>query len=150
MELKKAQYEDIAEILKMTPEFIEASEDYRGMIYSPTDFAEYLACVILDDNYFLFIARVNGELAGGFLALIDETFFGKNIIAREKFFYVAPKFRSFRLARRMILCYVKWASSRRAIRVFISSNAGFKPEKALKLYERMGFSFSGITACKRC
>lgn len=147
--LRKARVEDLFCILRYAPDFIQETEDYRGMRFDPHSCAGFILNWINDPRKMVLVAEVDGVFAGILMAALEQAIFNFSIeMAREKIFYIRPKFRRFSLARSMVLWYIDWADTNRATRTFISSNAGFKPESAKKFYKRLGFEFSGITACR--
>jgi len=99
---------------------------------------------IEQDNFCGFVAvDKNGDIAGLFVGLVCEHWFGKDLLASDLTLYVTPFYRGTSAAMRLLKAYEKWAKAKGAKVISLGVSTGITAERTGKFYERMGFNDVG-------
>lgn len=95
-----------------------------------------------DINYGV-VARADGKLVGFFTGYVSLFFFGRDTIATEVLWYVAPKYRGSRLGIDLLKGFEDWAKDRGAVEICIGISTGIDADKTGQLLERRGYHCAG-------
>jgi GNAT superfamily N-acetyltransferase len=97
---------------------------------------------------FIEMAWIGGEAVGLFTGLVEETFFGPDIVAHQHLLYIEPAHRGGILAAQMMHRFETWALLQNAKEIWVSQATGIQPERTRKLFEALGFKTIGFIARK--
>jgi len=143
IEVRRIRQEDLEDIyllgLEMRNEGLFRTVDYdQGRVYK--FLRQYIDAP--DVNYGV-VARENGKLIGFFTGYISLFFFGRDTIATEVLWYVAPKHRGSRLGVDLLKGFEDWAKDQGAAEVCIGISTGVHADKTGQLLERRGYHCAG-------
>jgi len=135
--IRKAEFKDVSEI-------IEVAKDAHQKSLSdsvPIDLKilrNNLQVCILSAEHFVVVVELEGKIEGAFIGVTHQLWYSKKKQASDLFFYVTDAGTGW--GAKMMRRFISWAKENRGVgenMLGISSGIG-DPERARKLYERMG------------
>lgn len=97
---------------------------------------------LLDNGQLVLVATdATGEVVGGVMGSVAQTWFGRDMVANDLALFVHPAQRGGLLAARLMRAFVAWARLAGAKQVRLGVTTG--SEAAQRLYEGMGFRRCG-------
>ena len=121
---------------------------HQESTFAPMDYdidcvKETIADLMEKSQLVLVAEDTNGEVIGGILGKVTQTWFGKDMVANELGLFIHPDHRGGMLAVKLIKTFVTWArmAGAKQIRPGVISGC----EVAELLYERLGFRRCGAT-----
>lgn len=99
---------------------------------------------LMEKSQLVLVAEdTNGEVIGGILGKVTQTWFGKDMVANELGLFIHPDHRGGMLAVKLVKTFVAWArmAGAKQIRPGVISGC----EVAELLYDRLGFRRCGAT-----
>lgn len=91
-----------------------------------------------DGRGFAWVAEANGQVVGGLLATIYESWFSRQLVASDFGLFLHPKYRGGVAAMRLVKQYKAWAASHGAD-CELGCNTGVNPEMYDRFVQCMGF-----------
>ena len=149
VEYRLAYHTDIENVIDCGARFIKEHHSFRDLDYDRGEVGEYIAYHIDDPDNELFLALHGGEVIGLLFVGIHPSFFGRAKLAMEQTLYVAPAFRSTRVAFTLMRLFEAWAEEKGADRIFVSVTSGINTDSTQKFLERMGYDCGGPNMIKR-
>ena len=134
MEYRKPILEDLAETVKLLFRFREEF----GNLFPEADLNMVAQTVEQHNNYgFIYNAYSDGNLVGSIGAIPSQWWFSSEKFISETWFYVLPKYRNYKTAKKLLAELKKYAGNRI---VLLPVSTGFdKPQ----LYKRLKFKNMG-------
>lgn len=99
--------------------------------------------------FYVYLDKDSMEIKGFFIATVQENWFAPTLTVFEQLLYVKPEHRGSLVAARLVQSLERAAAALGATRVRGGVTTGINHEKALSMYERMGFSQVGTLVQKR-
>ena len=93
----------------------------------------------------VFAEIIEGEMRGAIGCVVEADLYTGETLAREAFFYVAPKHRSSRTALALLLNYDIWAKGKGATRQYITAHWSEGRQRLDRLYRRRGYTCTEVT-----
>lgn len=150
MKLRHPNPGDRDEILSLA-RTMHAESWYSSLDYNEAVVAELFEQTLTADHLLALVLETSsGELGGFFLAAITSHFFGRDTYACDLCAYVAPSHRGGPGFIRMIAAYEAWCRIKRVKEIHIGFSSGIRPEKTLRLYEKLGFQNPVTAYRKKC
>lgn len=147
--IREGTPDDIPIIVAMGKELHEESPVFAGMSFSEDRMAFFLRSEFMAQAGCSFIAEEDGSPIGMFLGLIiNPHHFSDDLIADELCYFIREEHRGGPSGLLLISAYEKWAWGRGAVLVTVEVSSGIRPERTLKLYERLGFQLQGYRVNK--
>lgn len=117
---------------------------FRAVEYDRGKVFEFLGKYVSepDVNYGV-VAYSGGELVGFFMGYVSEYFFGRNLIATEVLWYVAPSVRGGALGVRLLQGFEDWARGLGVSEVCVGIWMGVEPDRIGLLLDRRGYVHAG-------
>jgi ribosomal protein S18 acetylase RimI-like enzyme len=132
--------EDAFKILEMGREFHKESR-FKDEAFDVEKIWSVLdRTVIMPEKYFI---AYDSEFKGFILMHMGTEFFNSVIRASDLCLYIAPEHRGGALVIKLIQEARKWAKDNGAYDMTIYHNTGIAPDKAIRLFERLGFTLNG-------
>ncbi len=145
--IRPAEQADIADLLTLCYKMHKESS------YSNMDYNEYQMRAVLhqliNNNQCVLVSVTDKKITGMFVGYKSQSFFGKDWVANDLLLYVLPEHRGSITAARLIKAFTEWAERQpevKQIRPGIST--GEVGEKAIGLYERLGYRRAGVSFWK--
>ena len=118
---------------------------YKNMGFSETKITQLLT----NQNCFCALAKSGENYIGFIFGLIQESWFCEEKIGFDLGLYVLPEYRGKGLAAlRLIQSFERHCKSKGCSQISLSSSASIYEEKALRLYEKLGYIKCGFTTYK--
>ncbi|GAA4401274.1 GNAT family N-acetyltransferase [Quisquiliibacterium transsilvanicum] len=142
MKLRLATVEDLPAICVLGRLMHEEST-FAPMDYD-IDRVKETVSDLMDKSQLVLVAEdTNGEVVGGILGKVTQSWFGNDLVANELGLFIHPDHRGGMLAARLVKTFVRWArmAGAKQIRPGVISGC----DLAVGLYERLGFRNCGAT-----
>lgn len=140
--IRAASILDVPCIVSMGAQMHAASPRLSGQTFD-ADKVEEIVCRLVESDYgCAFVSEIGNEITGFFLGLINETWFGHDLIAQDLALYVAPSKRGYGQASSLVDAYIEWARAKGA-KPEIGISAGGAVDKIERFYELKGFKAFG-------
>lgn len=101
-----------------------------------------------DDGAVLVMEGEGGQIMGGVMGAVTDHWSLSIRVAGELAVFLTPEARRGTAAVRIVRAFEQWAAERGASTVDMGITTGVHTERTGQLYERMGFSFKGMTYTK--
>lgn len=99
--------------------------------------------------FYVYLDKDSQEVKGFFIATVQENWFAPTLTVFEQLLYVKPEHRGTLVAPRLVQSLERAAASLGATRVRGGVTTGVNNDKAISMYERMGYSTVGTLVQKR-
>lgn len=139
--IREIQPEDIPNIMPMCVA-MHAESEYRNDGFSHDKMEDLLDRTQMP-NLLGLVSVHDNEITGMFIGTLTEHFFSHNTITCDLLLYVKPEYRGTRDGYQLIKGYLAWAEEVEADVVKMGITTGINEEKTRKLYEKLGFCYSG-------
>lgn len=136
--IRNATHDDIPTMIALG-EAMHAESRYARFPWNSERVAALIATLIDSDDGLALVAEEGGEIIGGILAAIEESFFGPARFACEFAVFVRPDARGGMVAARLLSTYAQWARERGAELVQAGITTGVATESSARLYSMVGF-----------
>lgn len=120
------------------------SPRYSKLKFSAEKLTQTLTGVEASPHGFMWIAEVDGVLAGVMVALIVEHWMSADLVATDLALYVEPPHRGSGIAAELVERYKQWAKFHGAVLTQAGVSTGIYTEQTARLYEAMGFKRCGV------
>lgn len=140
--LRLATPNDLADIAAMGIAMHKESS-FAAMAYDVERVKETIGG-LMDKNQFVVVAEgTTGEIVGCMAGMVQQSWFGDDMVANDLALYLKPGVRGGRLAFRLVMAFVTWARMAGAKQIRPGVISGSQP--AERLYAGMGFKRCGAT-----
>ena len=136
--IRNANHDDIPTMIALG-EAMHAESRYGRFPWNSEKVAALIATLIDSDDGLALVAEDGGEIIGGILAAIEDSFFGPARFACEFAVFVRPDARGGMAAARLLRAYGLWALDGGAALVQAGITTGVATESSARLYSAVGF-----------
>lgn len=147
MIIRPATFEDLAAVISLGEE-MHKSSNFKHLEWDARHFGERVVSLITSPDHDIFLAVVDGDVAGGILCGIGPGLSTRNLVAYELGLYVTPDYRRTSAASQLLRAYVRWSRDRGAKRITAGNSAGAPDEGYVKLLTKSGFERTGSLMCQ--
>lgn len=134
--------EDLREIIAMGSE-MHATSSFSALTFDPRHFGMFVIDLIVGPQHVVYLAEVDGQVAGAVLASAVPSMIGPDLVASEHALYVRPEHRRSGAAPALIEAYVAWARQLGVKRVNVGNSAGMDDSRYVRLMQGHGFERAG-------
>lgn len=140
MAIRNATLEDLCEMSNIGME-MHKSSTFADMSYDHEKVKKTLQSLIEESQFVVVSENSSGEIDGAMAGLVEESWFGSDLVATDVALYVKESSRSGFQAFRLVNAFVTWAkiAGAKQIRPGVSTGSGV----ADAFYERIGFKKCG-------
>lgn len=146
MQLRLATSDDLADIARLG-HLMHQESSFAPLDYDVDRVKETIGCLIDKNQFVVVVEDTNGEIVGGMAGMVEQSWFGGDMIANDLALFLDPAVRGGRLAFRLVAAWITWAKMAGAKQLRPGVVSGSKA--AEEMYERMGFQKTGATFCMR-
>jgi N-acetylglutamate synthase-like GNAT family acetyltransferase len=90
------------------------------------------------------VAEEAGVIVGGFIGVVCEHYFGRDLQSQDLALFIAPEYRQGTTGLKLIKAYIVAAREKGAKQVMLANSTGYQPERVAKLFESLGFVRRGF------
>lgn len=142
MKLRMATPDDLPALAVLGREMHETSS-YAPMDYDPERLKETISDLMNKSQFVVVAEATNGEVIGGMLGVVTQSWFGRDMVANDLALFVAGDARGGMAAIKMMKAFVEWAKLAGAKQIRPGVTTGHV--RAEKLFERLGFARCGAS-----
>ena len=146
MQLRLATSDDLADIARLG-RLMHQESSFAPLDYDVDRVKETIGCLIDKNQFVVVVEGTNGEIVGGMAGMVEQSWFGGDMIANDLALFLDPAVRGGRLAFRLVAAWITWAKMAGAKQLRPGVVSGSKA--AEEMYERMGFQKTGATFCMK-
>ena len=146
MQLRLATSDDLADIARLG-RLMHQESSFAPLDYDVDRVKETIGCLIDKNQFVVVVEDTNGEIVGGMAGMVEQSWFGGDMIANDLALFLDPAVRGGRLAFRLVAAWITWAKMAGAKQLRPGVVSGSKA--AEEMYERMGFQKTGATFCMK-
>ena len=146
MQLRLATSDDLADIARLG-RLMHQESSFAPLDYDVDRVKETIGCLIDKNQFVVVVEGKNGEIVGGMAGMVEQSWFGGDMIANDLALFLDPAVRGGRLAFRLVAAWITWAKMAGAKQLRPGVVSGSKA--AEEMYERMGFQKTGATFCMK-
>lgn len=141
MTIRTAKENDLNALAGLAAIFHQESPVYSGVPIDDEKLKESLLGHILSG--IVIVHETRGEIDGAIIGFVLDYLFSREKRVMETAFYVLPERRGTTIASRLLLEFIRMAHKAGAKDVFVGVTTGIHHEKAIRLYEGIGFKKYG-------
>lgn len=105
--------------------------------------------LLKNPNTFCALVQTDHQFIGGFLGMVQDSWFLNAKIGFDLALYILPEHRGITLAPlRLIRLFENFCIQKGCSQISLSSSASIEDRKALRLYEKLGYINCGFTTYK--
>ena len=146
MQLRLATCNDLADIARLG-RMMHQESSFAPLDYDVDRVKETIGCLIDKNQFVVVVEDTNGEIVGVMAGMVEQSWFGGDMIANDLALFLDPAVRGGRLAFRLVAAWITWAKMAGAKQLRPGVVSGSRA--AEEMYERMGFTKTGATFCMR-
>ncbi len=143
--IKQATFADIPKFLEIA-KIMHAEGSYKNIPFEDEVYVVFLKNIMAKDSYALWLYEIQGETVGALIGAIGPFMFNPLLQAADMGLYVKKSKRGSLAASRLVAAYETWAAEKGVIRICLGSSNGY--DKAGAFFERMGYTFAGVSYYK--
>ena len=153
--VRQAQQDDTYAILDLCECAHMESPRYRKLRFDPNKMEALIRAMIgtlaTGSQGHVSVSEKSGSITGVFLGVMQEHFFGPDLVAREVLLYVRPGERGTfaRAAVKLLRTFERWAVENGAVEIVVGSSTLIATDTAKRLYEYLGYHTHGFAMLKR-
>lgn len=142
--IRAATFSDIFTLLDLSVEMhVEGS--YRDIEFSKEKIENFLREKIANNNSLVIVwSTFSNQINGFFIADVVEYFFSHEKVALDTIFFIKKEKRKSIGTKLLLDTYINWAIANNVKELSLSTTNGVEVESLEKLYQKFGFSKSGI------
>jgi hypothetical protein len=144
--VRPVRADEIAYLVELGKKWHEESL-FRSMDFDEKRCNDIVQYAMGSENHFVYVIALMPEdvPVGGLFARLQDTFFGKDMIADDVLFFVEMEHRtpSVLAVRELLSKYKHWGHHKGASRVFLAVSSGIEPEQTAKVLDACGFTQVG-------
>lgn len=120
---------------------------YRDMPFS----ADKITRLLENPNSFCALAKSGERYIGAIFGMVQPSWFSEKNVGFDLGLYIVPAYRGKSLAPvRLIKKFEEFCHSKNCIEIALSSSANIHEDRALRLYEKLGYTRCGFISFKNC
>ena len=118
---------------------------FRDLDWDPKKLEDLgLNFILFPNDYCCFVAKNSfGGIIGFIIGMINEFYFGHDLVAEDLLLYVPQNKRGGKAAIRLVRAYEEWATAKGARRIMLGVSTEINTEQVVRLYERLGYKQFG-------
>lgn len=132
MRVRHANERDIPQLIDLG-RLMHAESSFAHMDFDAMVLGEYLLRMLHHDEGLVLVAADKGRIAGAFLGVTVQSYFGRDRIACDIALFVAPDTRGQHVGQELVSHFHAWALLQGAKRIQISNSAGMNDEAFVNL-----------------
>lgn len=144
MGIRVASLDDLPRILELGEQLHAESPRWSRLAFNRAKAAHFLAHLILEPEGVVFVAELDGIVAGGIAGMASAHWSSDDVVAQEVSFFMAQEARGSMAAVRLVCALRAWGELRGAKWLQAGTSTGLDPDRTAGLYERLGFSRCAI------
>ena len=121
---------------------------HSRMSVDPAKLLSRLAAIAQSEYGYFKLALLNGLAVGAFIGLIDDVYWGSDLVARDLGWFVVKTARSSGAAGALLADFESWARGRGARFVMLGQTTGTDIARLTAIYQRFGYGAVGVNAVK--
>lgn len=146
IKVRDAHLLDLLAMTKLAEVYADEAPQMKMHTIDVETLMRNMAATILDPKGYLTVLEVDGEVVGGMWGYLMSMPWSKVETAQDVILFVKKGDRGNGLL--LIDSWVKWAESKGAKEIVLSTASGIKPKSFDKLMSRKGFTLQGYTYSK--
>ena len=146
--IRLANEQDAERILELAFQMHAESARYSRYAIHDEQLEHLISVLIEQAQGCLLVAEVDGQIVGMLWGYMDVQFFSQVRIAKDFLLYIEPKRRKGRAAFQLVKRFEAWAFEAGAAEVNMGVSADIDNETAVKFYERLGYTPTGLILTK--
>lgn len=146
MQLRLATSDDLADIARLG-RMMHQESSFAPLDYDVERVKDSIGGLIDKSQFVVVVEDTTGEIVGCMAGMVEQSWFGGDMIANDLALFLDPKVRGGRLAFRLVAAWITWSKMAGAKQIRPGVVSGSKA--AEEMYERMGFQKTGATFCMR-
>lgn len=140
--IRPATHADVEQMVQLGALMHQESR-FNVLAYAPDKVAHLIRSMI-DDEQFVAVADVDGEIIGGFLGVAVEHWASRDLVASDYTLFIAPERRGSTIPLRLIRAFRSWAQAKGCKMISAGISTGVAVEKTAALYQAAGFERIGL------
>lgn len=140
--VREANLLDLLPIASLAERYCHEVKTMANHPLSVKTLMEGLTATMLSDDGYVSVLEVDGKIVGGFWGVITNQPWSDTRFAQDVIIFVDTQHRN-GSGLLLIRNWIKWAKSKGAKEVYLSTASGINTEKFIRLAERLGFSSVG-------
>lgn len=141
--VRPATVDDVPQLVTLGEQMHAESPRFSRMTFDAEKLAAFLASAVNAPHMLVLVAERGGEVVGGFVGLVVEHWFSRDLMATDLALFVDQRKRGGIVASRMVRDYLDWADEKGAKLVQIGITTGVQQLQTERLYEALGLSRCG-------
>ncbi len=139
--IRTASMCDVEALVKMGERFHAESPSYRARSFCAKKVRKQLVDLIVGSGV-VFLVEVESRIVGAMAGWLEVDWFGHDAQACELCVFVEQDMRGQRVASLLMTAFEEWARMMGATTVLVGVSAGICPDKAVAMYEALGYRIS--------
>ena len=145
--VRQAVAEDIGSLVALGRVMHQESPLFKMMDWS-NDKCAVLGKTLIEQGGIFLAEDENLNVVGMFIGMINEYFFGHDLVANDFALYVDKEHRGGTIGLRLVKKFEKWAFDNGAKVILLGIGTGIEAERTARLYDRLGYKTHGYTTLK--
>lgn len=137
--IEPGQPSDIEGLVELGRQMAAESPRWNRLAYSAERVRTTITNLLATSDGLVLVARRDGLLVGGILAIASPNWMSDEVIAQELAFFILPQYRGSFTATRLICAMAAWSKAKGARWIEAGVSTGVHTERTAALYERLGF-----------
>lgn len=142
MKLRMATVDDLP-VIVMLGRVMHQESSFAPMNYDMDRVKGTISDLINKSQFVVVTEDTNGEVIGGMVGMVTQSWFGRDMVANDLALFVAGDARGGMAAIKMMKAFVHWAKLAGAKQIRPGVTTGH--ERAEQLFERLGFARCGAS-----
>lgn len=130
---------DIEGLVELGRAMASESPRWNRLAYSAERVRNTITSLMSTSEGLVLVARRDGLLVGGILAIAAPNWMSEELIAQELAFFILPQYRGTFTATRLVCAMAAWSKAKGARWIEAGVSTGVHTERTAALYERLGF-----------
>lgn len=149
--IRLAEHYDLLCLLQMAERYAEEAKDaWDWFDLDGGLLCQNIMAAIDDIDHVIFVAEVDGELAGAIWGAAVPQVMTRAVVARDLFHYVYPERRDYWTAKALVEHFEHWANKVGCKAVSVGAHSGVKDNRGARfVYQRMGYKSLGEDFIKK-
>ena len=147
--IRDIEKSDVVHVVRLVRQIVEESS-FSQVLFDDDHCAVNVEQWINHDAYYVQGAfDSNKNIFAVYAGYITQYYFSKDLVAHDFLMYVEPERRGGYTIVRLVKNFESWAKSMGAKEIRPGTSTGIKSEMSKKLYEALGYKFTGHNFMKR-
>ena len=140
--LRPATHADVEQMVRLGALMHEESR-FNVLTYAP-DKVAHLIHSMIDDDQFVVVAEIDGEVIGGFMGVAVAHWASDDLVAYDYTLFIAPERRGSTIPLRLIKAFRSWSEAKGCKMISAGISTGVAVDKTAALYQAAGFQRVGL------